>query len=276
MAGYEALTSLRNQRVKEVLRLRQRRQRDRTGRMLIEGRREIRAAIASGVRIATLFVCEELLGPEDEDIIKPARRGGAEIVTVNTPVAAKMAYRNNPEGLLALAEQPGLGIEGIRLRSPALVAVLEGIEKPGNLGAALRVADGAGIDGLVVAGGGTDVWNPNTIRSSLGTVFSVPIARTGAREALDWCKNNGLCIVAATPGAEMMHWDADLSLPAAIAVGSEDIGLSGLWMEAADIRVRIPMRGTADSLNASASLAILLYEALRQRGSPADGSRLHA
>lgn len=265
MAGNEVLTSLSNPRVKEVIRLRQRRHRDSTGLMLIEGRREIRAAIDSGVSVTALFVCEQLLGPDDGSVLEAVRSQGTDIVPVNRPVAVKMAYRNNPGALLAIAKQPDTGMDSMRPGSPALLVILDGIEKPGNLGAALRVADGAGIDGIIIAGGGTDICNPNTVRASLGTVFSVPLAKTPERDALAWCRNNGLRIVAATPHAELMHWEADLSVPAAIAVGSEDRGLSRLWMESADTRVRIPMMGTADSLNASASLAILLYEALRQR-----------
>ncbi|MEK7850807.1 MAG: RNA methyltransferase, partial [Deltaproteobacteria bacterium] len=149
-------------------------------------------------------------------------------------------------------------------KSPLLV-VVEGVEKPGNLGAILRSADAASADGVMVCGKSTDIYNPNVIRASIGTVFTVPIVEGSSAEIINWFRGKGVKIVAATPHAETEYFDADLSGPCAIVMGSEHEGLSDAWLKEADTLVRIPMKGEADSLNLSVSTALLLYEAVRQR-----------
>lgn len=264
--GIDVLTSLKSSRVKEVVKLRKRRERDKSRMMLIEGRRELEEALRNGAKLKTLYVCESLFdGRGQMDIVSGAQQQGVEIVTVSEPVACKMAYRDNPEGLLAVAPQPVKRLENITLGKTPFVAILEGIEKPGNLGAVLRAADGAGVDGLLLCDCATDIYNPNTIRASLGTFFTMPFAEVSSSEALQWCRQNGLQIVAATPDADLVYTKADLSGPCAVVVGSEDRGLGRLWLDEADVKVRIPMKGRADSLNAAVSTAILLYESMRQR-----------
>ena len=264
--GINVLTSLKSPRVKEVVRLRKRRERDKSRLMLIEGRRELEEALRNGAELKTLYVCESLFdGRGQKDIVSNAQQQSVEIVTVSEPIACKMAYRDNPEGLLAIAPQPVKGLEDIPLGKTPFVAILEGIEKPGNLGAVLRAADGAGAHGLLLCDCATDIYNPNTIRASLGTFFTMPFTQASSSEALRWCRQEGLQTVAATPSADLVYTQADLSGPCAVVVGSEDRGLSQLWLDEADIKVRIPMKGRADSLNAAVSTAILLYEAMRQR-----------
>jgi TrmH family RNA methyltransferase len=148
--------------------------------------------------------------------------------------------------------------------SPFLV-VAEAIEKPGNLGTILRSSDAVGLDGLIVCDRCTDIHNPNVVRASVGTLFTVPVVEAPGQETLDWLKSKGISILAATPSAKIEFTDVDMTRPLAIAVGTEQLGLSKRWMEQADIQVKIPMCGIADSLNVAMATTLLLYEALRQR-----------
>jgi RNA methyltransferase, TrmH family len=247
------ITSVDNARVKDVVRLRKVRERRRDGVFLAEGPREVGRALAAGLVLRSLYLAPELL-PEWEAAHPESR---AEHVSAR--VLAKMAYRAEPEGVLAVFEIP-------RRELPAnatLVLVAVEVEKPGNLGAMARTADAAGADALLVAGHDPDPWNPNAIRASTGAVFTLPVVETTLNElrALPLQK------VAAIVHAPTVYTDADLTRPSAIVVGAEASGLDPSWCDAADMQVAIPMHPrTADSLNAATSAAILLFEAVRQRG----------
>jgi TrmH family RNA methyltransferase len=242
------ITSPDNPRVKEVLRLRKSRERRASGLFVAEGRREVERAIAAGLTVTETYVAPELIGDWPHAH-----------TDVSARVLARMAYRAEPEGVLAIVEQPRHELPD----QPTLLLVAVGIEKPGNLGAMARTADAAGADALLVADAQADPWNPNAIRASTGAVFTLPIAET-TREHLEQLP---LQKVAAVVGAKTRVQDADLTQPTALIVGAEDTGLDDAWKDAADVRVAIPMRGRAvDSLNASAAAAVLLYETLRQRG----------
>jgi len=260
------ITSPANARIKGIVRLRTRRERDRTGRFLVEGHRELTRALAGGVRIETLFSCPELhLGPNDAALVDRAAAAGAEVVTVADEAFRKASYRDRPEGLLAVAEQFPTGLDRIDLAGRPLVLVAEGIEKPGNLGTMLRTAEGAGADGVLVADPTTDPFNPNVVRASLGTMFTVPLAVTDTPGAIEALRRAGVAIVATTPAGTRPHYDVDLTAPTALVVGSEQYGLSDEWIDAADERVVIPMPGSVDSLNAAMAAGIVLFEAVRQR-----------
>jgi TrmH family RNA methyltransferase len=241
------ITSPDNPRVKEVLRLRRARERRRSGLFVAEGPREVARARAAGLRVVETFVAPELLEwPE-------------EAVEVSERVLRRMAYRAEPEGVLAVVEAPRRELP----REPSLLLVAVGIEKPGNLGAMARAADAAGADALVVAEGEVDPWNPNAIRASTGAVFALPVVES----SLDELRTFPVQLVAAAVGAPRRHSDADLRPPTALAIGAEDAGLASRWRDAADVTVEIPMRGrTVDSLNAATAAAVLLFEAVRQRG----------
>jgi TrmH family RNA methyltransferase len=242
------ITSVDNARVKEVLRLRRSRERRLSGLFVAEGPREVERALAAGLTIRAAYVARELL---------PDWPHAAEEVSAR--VLAKMSYRDEPEGVLAIVEVPQRDVPA----HATLLLVAVGIEKPGNLGAMARTADAAGADALLVAAGPVDPWNPNAIRSSTGAVFSLPVVET----SLDEVAALTLRRVAAVVGAPTTHTDADLSEPAALIVGAEDVGLDARWREIADLEVSIPVRGNAaDSLNAATAAAVLLYEAVRQRG----------
>jgi TrmH family RNA methyltransferase len=240
------ISSVDNPRVKEVVRLRSSRERRRRGLFLAEGPREVERARAAGLKVVATYFAPALI----------EWPGGEE---VSERVLAKMAYRAEPEGVLAVVEAPVRELP----RGGSLYLVAVGIEKPGNLGAMARTAEAAGADALVVAEAQADAWNPNAIRASTGAVFTLPVVEA----SLDEVKSLGVRVAAAVVGAGTAYTDADLAGPTALVVGAEDEGLDARWRDAADLAVSIPLRGTAaDSLNAATAAAVLLFEAVRQRG----------
>jgi len=241
------ITSIDNPRVKEVVRLRKPRERRRAGLFVAEGSREVERARAAGLTVVATFYAPELLAWPDD---------GEE---VSERVLRKMAYRAEPEGVVAVVEAPRHDLP----RDGTLFVAAVGIEKPGNLGAIVRAADAAGADAVLVAEAEADPWNPNAIRASTGAVFTLPIVEA----TLDDVRSLDAQLVAAAVDAPRRHHEVDLRPPTAIAIGAEDDGLPDRWLAAADERVAIPMQGrTVDSLNAASAAAVLLFEAVRQRG----------
>ena len=259
------LTSVSNPRVKELAGLRRRRSRDDAGLTLVEGHEELVLALDAGVRPRTLYYSPALVRPDQLGTVGRVAGLGAEVVRLSRQVFAKVAYRQSPDGGLAVVPAVAGDLEHLVLGERPLVLVCEGIEKPGNLGAILRTADAAGVTAVIAAGPVTDWGNPNLVRASKGTVFSVPVAAGGSAEVLDWLAERSLPVVATTPDTDTLVAEADLTGPVAIAVGSEHDGLSGPWLERAATRVKIPMFGRVDSLNVAASAAVVVYEAVRQR-----------
>lgn len=275
------ITSPANPRIKHIVALRRRRGREQAGVTLVEGLAEIELALAAGVLPRTLFYCPALAAPASPAQAAPASPAlaalvaapladraaalGAEVVRVSRPVFEKISYREGPDGWLAVVPAVASDLDRLDLGPRPLVLVCAGLEKPGNLGAILRTADAAGVAAVIAADPVTDWGNPNVVRASKGTIFSVPVASATSAEVLDWAGGLGLQIVAATPDAKQLVSETDLTGPTAIAVGAEQTGLSAQWLERADVRVRIPMFGRADSLNVSTSAAIITYEAVRQR-----------
>ena len=250
----------------EVAALRTRRDRERHGLTLVDGVREIRRAIDAGASVVEVFACDPLLaGPEAKaalDAIRASRHAPDagqrdRVREARVRRAGRRAARGRPH--------PGPALERLTLPADPLVVVIEAVEKPGNVGAVLRSADGAGADALIAASPRTDLYNPNAIRASAGTVFSVPLAAAPSSESSPGPGRGGLRIVTTRVDAERSYVDADLRGPLAIVLGAETDGLTDVWQGAAVEAVRIPMHGTADSLNVSVSAAILLYEARRQR-----------
>ncbi len=260
------LTSTRNPRFRAALELREGRERRRQDRILIDGLREIERALEAGVRPVEAYVdIDRMGGPGLTELLDRLAAAGAAIVEVTPRLLDRLAYGDRDVGVVVVAETPHAALDGLRLPVEPLIGVIEGVEKPGNLGAILRTADGAGLSALIVAEPGTDLFNPNVIRASLGTVFSVPVAVASTGEVLEWLGSRGIAIVAARVEGAVDYADADLTGPLAIALGSEARGLSDAWAELAVAAVHIPMLGVVDSLNVSATAAVLFYEALRQR-----------
>lgn len=275
------ITSPANPRLKSLAALRRRRGREETRTTLVEGHEELALALDCGIRPATLFVCPELFSPGgpaglqviglQEDVVTRARTLGAEVVRLGRQAFEKVAYREGADGLLAVvpAVDPtllALDARGIaELSARPLLLVSQGVEKPGNLGAMLRTADAAGVAAVVAADPVTDWGNPNVVRASKGTVFSVPVASATTSETLAWLGRHGIPLVVTTPETDLLYTDVDLSGRVAVVVGAEKHGVDQQVLEAAAYRVRIPMLGKANSLNVAASAAIVVYEAVRQR-----------
>ena len=253
------ITSLQNPRVKHIVKLRDdKRQRREDGLMLVEGYDEIQLALSAGHQPRTLFSVPELAS-------RQIQVGSAEHITVNRAVFEKMSYRENPDGWLGVFPIPSISFDDLKLSESPLVIVAESIEKPGNLGAILRTADAAHVDAVLVCDPRVDIWNPNVVRASRGTVFSVSTVECDNVSALEWLKSQKIWVLAATPTAELIYSDVNLREPIAIAVGTEDDGLTDFWMSDADVKVRIPMMGKVNSLNVSVSTALIVYESIRQR-----------
>jgi TrmH family RNA methyltransferase len=266
------LTSLQNPKIKEALCLMDRRDRDRLGLFLIEGFRELTRAVMGGVDIQSLFFCPSLfLGENEPSLIEEIRKKGAHLYRCTEPVLKKISYRDRPDGLIAVARQmrgsfDELSRQLLQKKTAPFLLVAEAIEKPGNLGTILRSCDAVKVDAVFIADRCTDIFNPNVVRASVGTLFTQPVLEVKGSELLTWLKKQKIRVLAATPHAEKEFTEVDVTGPVAIAVGTEQVGLSKRWMEQADLQVRIPMRGVADSLNVATATTLLLYEVLRQRG----------
>lgn len=271
-AHAEKLSSPQNPQVKALVRLRQRRARDQEGLTVIEEPLVLRRAWESGYPLHAVYYSPELMTSAAKELLEDLRaatRAGQtslKLVELNAHLMRKAAYRDNPEGMLAIAPQKTRRLEDLALRDNALLVVLENVEKPGNLGAALRIADGVGADAVLVTGEGTDLFNPNVLRASRGAFFSVPAVHCHIGEARDFLHERGLKVLASTPAATQDYTSADLTGSIAVILGCEHNGLSEAWLKDDGAQaVRIPMRGRGDSLNVATAAAIILYEAVRQR-----------
>jgi TrmH family RNA methyltransferase len=256
------VTSLQNMRVKHIVKLRDdRRQRQREGLTLVEGFYELGLALESGLSPIETFSCEELFKASSGGFPNlPSTR-------VTRAVFEKMSQRENPDGWLAVVPIPQRNLETLCVSPFPFILLAESVEKPGNLGAILRTADAAGVDGILLCNC-VDLYNPNVVRASRGTLFSVSGVETENTAALDWLRMKGIKILAATPRSEIHYTSMDLCQPICIAVGAEDEGLTDFWLKNADLMVSIPMAGKVNSLNVSTSTAIILYEVVRQRNLP--------
>ena len=260
------LASPSNPRIKAAARLRERRDRQATGLTLVDGARELRRALANAIEVVEVFVCEPLLAGEDARAVLDALRGGGVPITTTTEAAfAKLAFGDRAEGLVAVIRAPIGPLSDLILPPDPLLVVVEGVEKPGNIGAILRSADGAGADAVIAASSRTDLTNPNVIRASAGTIFAMPLAAAPTDAVIAWLRDQGVRILAARVGDGGPYTDADLTGSVAIVLGSEAGGLTDAWHASDIAAIHLPMHGIADSLNVSVSAAVLLYEARRQR-----------
>lgn len=261
------IQSRNNDQVKNLVKLRERKHRDRQERFLVEGLRELGHAIGAGFDVETIFYCPEYFPSEEHNRFIDAQRraGQRHLIRMSEDAFSKAAYREGPDGLIGVGLQQSNSLNDLELTNAPLMLVLEGIEKPGNLGAILRSADGAGAEAVILVDCVLDLYNPNAIRSSQGLIFALPIAATTREGLQKWLQANAIQRVATTPDTESMHWDVDYTKATALFFGSESDGLSNYWLEQVDQRIRIPMAGRADSLNVAAAAAVCLYEAARQR-----------
>jgi len=253
------ITSLQNSYIKYIVKLRNNKgQREQDKLMLVEGWDEINLAQASGHQPRTLLTAPELAS-------RQISNNHAEIITVNRAVFEKISYRENPDGWLGIFPIPKFSLDDLELNDPPLLIIAEAIEKPGNLGAILRTADAAGVDALLVCDPRVDLYNPNVVRASRGALFAVPSVEASNESALAFLRKREIKIVAATPQAEADYTRQDLRGPLAVAVGTEDKGLTDFWLNQSDFKVKIPMAGKVNSLNVSIATALIVFEVARQR-----------
>lgn len=262
----ELISSLQNPKIKNITRLTAKsKERKEQNLFVVEGARELSLALAGNYQVNTVFVCPELFVSSDyQEVLDDI----PEIIKceVTKSVFQKIAYREGSDGLLALCTPKVHSLDNLCLSDNPFIIILESVEKPGNLGAILRTADAAAIDAVIVCDPLADLYNPNVIRSSVGCLFTVQTAVCSSKDALQWLKENNIKSFAAELTASYWYQDTDFKIPSAIVMGTEADGLTGFWLENADVRVKIPMRGKIDSLNVSVSTAILTFEAMRQRG----------
>ena len=268
----ETVTSAQNPKIRELLALQEKsRTRRETGLFVVEGRRELLHCIEAGFGIRTVFVCPDII-PENE-VIRILSGIPADcfpnVIEVPSVLYSKIAYRGGTEGIIAEIRQRKLSLQDIKTRKAPLVIVLESVEKPGNLGAVLRSADAAGADAVIICDPLTDLYNPNLIRASIGAVFSRQVAAASSEDTIRWLKSKNIQILTAQLQDSIYYYDTDMTRGTAIVMGTEATGLTDIWRENADARIKIPMLGQLDSLNVSVSAAILLYEAVRQRSAGA-------
>jgi TrmH family RNA methyltransferase len=261
----DPITSLTNPRVKAAVRLRDRREREKTGRTIVDGAREILRALDAGVHVETAFLASELVRSPDAHAVADRLARRDTTIAVSPQVLAKVAFGDRSDGIVAIVETPRLRLTDVTLPADPLIVVVEGVEKPGNLGAILRSADGAGVDAVIVADPLTDSFNPNAVRASLGTIFALPVVTATSEATLAWLSGRGIRVVATIVEASTPYTSADLTGPLAIVLGSEAGGLSAAWRTPEVAGISIPMAGIADSLNVSVAAAVVLFEAVRQR-----------
>ena len=260
------ITSRQNQRVKDACALRNRQHREALSQTLVYGTRETRRALAAGASLQLVFECPELLDERDTSSWhQDLRDAGVERLEVSKAVFEKLAYGDRHDGVVAVVNTQPRSLDDLALPENPLVAVVERVEKPGNLGAILRSADGAGVDAVVVADPVIDLFNPNTIRASVAMVFQRNVCQATAEQTKEWLAAQGITPFAAAPEAQLPYHQAAFDRPSAIVLGNEAQGLSPLWTDSPVVPVALPMLGLGDSLNVSATAAVLFYEARRQR-----------
>lgn len=235
----------------------------------MEGRRESAHCLEGGFRAREVFLCGDIIGGrEREELLSLLEASTPEPLQVNLipkGLYAKLAVREGTEGVIAVFQEKERTLSSLSLGDNGLVLVLEGVEKPGNLGAVLRTADAAAIDAVLLCDPLCDIHNPNLIRSSIGAVFTVPTVACTSEEACAFLRERGFAIYTAQLQDSLPYYDAPMTGPTAIVMGTESTGLTGLWRKAASRHIRIPMLGKLDSLNVSVSASILVFEAVRQR-----------
>ncbi len=273
------ISSTQNPKIKHIALLQQKSsERRKSGLFVVEGQRELGHCLAAGYEIESIYVLEsqyerlcsgnatQAVVDADGNVSLGDIYNKVKVNTVTPQVYEKIAYRGSTEGILAVVKTKQHTLADLKLAENPLVIVLEGVEKPGNLGAILRTADAAGVDAVLVCDPLTDLYNPNLIRSAIGAIFTIPVATCTSEECITYLKERGIKILTAQLQDSRLYYDQDMTVATAIVMGTESTGLTDIWRKAADAHIRIPMLGKLDSLNVSVSTAVLVYEAVRQRG----------
>lgn len=257
------ITSAQNPKIKSLLALEKPRERRKQQVFIIEGKKEIGLAVEAGYTITNIFFCDDIIGAEEVRTLWPDDNL---LISVSKDVFDKIAVRENSGGIIAVAKQKTHTLDQLKLSDNPLVLVLEGVEKPGNLGAILRTADASGIDAVIICDPQTDFYNPNVIRSSIGCVFTKQVAAASSEETIAWLKKNNISIYCTYLKASKPYHETDYTKPSAIVMGTEATGLSDVWVNNSTANIIIPMQGKIDSMNVSTAAAVVVFEAKRQRG----------
>ena len=260
----EPITSAQNPKIKNLLLLQEKsRARREQGLFVVEGRRELDHCLEGGYKVKTLFYCPDIAQPS---FLRYPSLAEASVIQIPETLYRKVAYRESTEGVIAEVEYRSLQLSDLHLPEHPLIMVLESVEKPGNLGAVLRSADAAGAHAVLICDPLTDLYNPNLIRASVGAVFTVPTVAVSSEEAIGFLQAHDIQILTAQLQDSSPYYNVDMRRATALVMGTEATGLTERWRQVASAHIRIPMLGALDSLNVSVSAAILLYEAVRQRG----------
>ncbi len=276
MRQEQKICSLQNTKVKRLVALQKKSsERRQQGVFVVEGRREITHCMQAGYQIVALYYCPEIYNDvesdtAEEDVVSLLMGNhhpeAPSVFELTREVYEKVSYRSGTEGVVAEVRMPQRTLEDLSLGDSPLLMIVESVEKPGNLGAILRSADAAAATAVICCDPLTDLYNPNIIRSSIGAVFSVPTVSCSSEECIAFLKAKGIRILTAQLQDSHLYYDTDMRGATALVMGTEATGLTDVWRQAADAHIRIPMLGALDSLNVSVSAAILLFEAVRQRG----------
>ena len=261
---YKKIDSTQNSLIKQCLVLLEKsRERRKQGVFLVEGQREIQLAIRGGYKLQTLLFCEAICS---ENCTKYTTEN-TQIIEISLEVYQKLAYRKTTEGILAIVKTKELALNKLHFKNKnPLILIAEAPEKPGNIGALLRSADAANLDGFIIANPKTDLYNPNIIRSSVGCLFTNNIATGSTQEIIDFLAQQNIQLFSAILQESKPYNSQDFTKPTAIAVGTEATGLSEMWRTQSTQNIHIPMQGAIDSMNVSVAAGILIFEAKRQRG----------
>ena len=260
----KTISSLQNPFIKQLVQLKEKSKlRKQTGLFIIEGKREVSLAIKGNYTLETLYYYADLFSASEAAALEAY---GIDIIEISKPVYEKVAHRETTEGVIAVAKAKDLSLENLKLSSEnPLILVAESPEKPGNIGALLRTADAANIDAVIIVNPLTDFYNPNIIRSSVGGVFTVPLATGSTKEVIAYLKRNNISIYSAILQESVPYDTIDFRTPSALVIGTESTGLTEEWRNDSTAKIRIPMEGILDSMNLSVAAGILIFEAKRQR-----------
>ncbi len=262
----QKITSSQNPRLKDAIKLHSSRGRNRQTRIIIIGYRETARAVRAGVQIKEVFLCPEYVAGEVKSELGSLLKDNAvSQFELTQTLFEKLTYGNRSDGVVSIADRPAVDLEQFPTNPEGMILIIQSLENPGNLGAIARSADGAGAGGIIVADALTDIFHPNVIRASMGTIFSVPIALTTSEKLQSWLATNQVTTFVANPEATAELFEVDLTGRCAVVFGNEATGVTDEWSSSDYDALKLPMLGLADSLNVSVSASIFVYEALRQR-----------
>ncbi|HEX6933362.1 MAG TPA: RNA methyltransferase [Streptosporangiaceae bacterium] len=261
----DLITSSANPLIKRVRLLGDRRHRRREGAFVVQGAQPVWQAVEAGAEIEVLITAPDLIrGPAAAMVAEQEARGVA-VARLSGPLFARIADREGPAGLAAIVRARTPGLRDLTVPQDAVFVALHEVANPGNLGTIIRTADAAGAAGVILVGSCTDPFDPAAVKASMGALFGVPVAAEPSPAAFgDWCRGHGVAVAVTSAAGAGTLWDEVIPRPVAILLGSEGPGLPGDLLAAGDLRLRIPMTGTAESLNLAVAAGVLLYEACRQ------------